>query len=538
MLKNKPCYVSVNMCFNVYPDMQQIKGVVAAGHVATANAGKQILEAGGNAVDATIASAFAGCVAEPLLTGLGAGGFMMIHDAKSTKQELLDFTVVMPGKGLSSKPAKLRPTPVDFGDTIQMFHGGHSSVGVPGFVAGLFEAHRKYGSMPLPELIKPAKELAQKGVEVTRQQAYLIEILFSVVSITKDAKKLFEKNGHRLKEGDKFYMPEIIDTLDDLVRTKGKSFYQGELARQLVEIMQANGGLITKKDLGSYQVLHRRPAEVDYRGYHVATNPPPSSGGALIAHSLSLLSQFDVGSMGWHSPNHLSHLLEVMLSTSETRENLFNKNMNDEDILERLLASEVIRHSSKKISSRLGNTTHLSIIDSKGNAVSMTSSNGSGSGVAVPGTGILLNNILGEEDLNPHGFHNNPTGMRMTSMMSPTIVSEDGQVKLSVGSAGSNRIRSAVLQVISAVLDFEMTVDAAIDAPRMHTEGISSSVELERGIPADAIKKLTQDGHQVSLWKEKNLFFGGVQAVSRDIKTGELKGAGDPRRGGVAMVAN
>src|SRR4051812_27937089 len=142
--------------------MSKVKGVVAAGHPATAEAGKQILEAGGNAVDAAIAAAFAGCVSEPLLTGLGAGGYMLIHDAKTQKQDLLDFTVVMPGKNLGRKPAKLTPTPVDFGGTIQMFHGGHSAVGVPGFVAGLCAAHKKYGSLPLSELIKPAEIIAKK----------------------------------------------------------------------------------------------------------------------------------------------------------------------------------------------------------------------------------------------------------------------------------------------------------------------------------------------------------------------------------------
>jgi gamma-glutamyltranspeptidase/glutathione hydrolase len=167
----------------------------------------------------------------------------------------------------------------------------------------------------------------------------------------------------------------------------------------------------------------------------------------------------------------------------------------------------------------------------------MTSSNGSGSGVAVPNTGILLNNILGEEDLNPHGFHKNPAGMRMTSMMSPTIGVKKGEAVLAIGSAGSNRIRSAVLQVISAIFDYDMDVAAAIDAPRIHTEGAGFSVEIENGIPKKVTESMAKSGYGLSIWKEKNLFFGGVQAVTRDPKSGELKGAGDPRRGGVAVIA-
>jgi gamma-glutamyltranspeptidase/glutathione hydrolase len=515
--------------------MNKIKGVVAAGHMATANAGKDILEAGGNAVDAIIASAFAACVAEPLLTGLGAGGYMLIHDSKASKQELLDFAVVMPGKNLNKKPAKLTPTPVDFGETIQMFHGGHSSVGVPGFVAGLCEAHAKHGSMPLKELVAPAQSLAKKGVKISKQQQYLIEILFGIVSITPESKKLFIKDGRRLEEGDLYFCPEIVGSLDEIAKTEGKSLYKGRLSDALVNTLQNGGGLITAEDLAAYRVIARKPAHINYRGADVYTNPPPSSGGSLIAHSLSLLSHFDIKKMGWHSQQHLSHLLEVMLNTNEARKAIFDESLHDEDVLEKLLASETIGGSYKKISSRLGNTTHISIIDSKGSSVSMTSSNGSGSGVAVPGTGILLNNILGEEDLNPQGFHKHPIGTRMTSMMSPTIVTRGGQPILSVGSAGSNRIRSAVLQVISNSLDFNMDVQPAINAARIHTEGTGSPVEIEKGVPPIVIEKLAQAGHQISLWKEKNLFFGGVQAVQN--KNGELTGAGDPRRGGVAVIA-
>jgi gamma-glutamyltranspeptidase/glutathione hydrolase len=155
----------------------------------------------------------------------------------------------------------------------------------------------------------------------------------------------------------------------------------------------------------------------------------------------------------------------------------------------------------------------------------------------VPKSGILLNNILGEEDLNPNGFHKNTAGVRMTSMMSPTIVSNNSEAVLAVGSAGSNRIRSAIIQVISAILDFNMDVETAINSPRIHSEGAGFSVEIENGVPKNVAQKMAESGHSLSIWKEKNLFFGGVQAVTRDIKTGELKGAGDPRRGGVAVVA-
>lgn len=515
------------------------RGVVAAGHVATAEAGKQVLEADGNAVDAALASAFAACISEPLLTGIGAGGYMLVHDSKSGQQTLFDYAVMMPGKGRKTsdnQQVQMTPTPVDFGGTIQMFHGGHAAVGVPGFVAGLVSAHQRYGRMPLHELVKPAQALAKKGVKVTKQQAYLIEILSGVIAITPDALALFSKDGQLLREDDTFYMPDIGGTLDEIAKTNGQSLYTGDLSHLLLDVMNG-GGLITKEDLENYKVIERKPATINYRGAKISTNPPPSSGGALIAHSLRLLEHFDVKSMGWHSPDHISHLLEVMFATSETRKSHFDEYAHDENILERLLADELLQEGREKIYNRLGNTTHISVIDSEGNAVSVTSSNGAGSGVAVPGTGILLNNILGEEDLNPKGFHVHPAGHRMTSMMSPTIVTQDGKVRLSVGSAGSNRIRSAILQTISSVLDFDMSIKEAIEAPRIHTEGHAQIVELEHGIASEAVSQLSGAGHQISLWKEKNLFFGGVQGVTCDPRNGELNGAGDPRRGGVAVTA-
>jgi gamma-glutamyltranspeptidase/glutathione hydrolase len=518
--------------------MSRIKGVIASGHEATANAGRQILESGGNAVDAAVACAFAGAVAEPLLTGLGAGGYMLVHSANSGQQELFDFAITVPGKGLSKdklSDLEMTPVTVDFGTAVQIFHGGYASIGVPGFVAGLCAAHKKYGKLPIGELVKPAQELAKMGVKVTRQQDYLIEILTGIVAITPQANKLFHRGGKLLKEGSSFFSPDLSGTLEEIAKTDGASYYHGDIANLIVKEMQKGGGLITAQDLASYEVVSRKPLEVGYRGRKIITNPPPSSGGSLIAHSLSLFSKFNLGSMGWHSPEHISHLLEVMLATNDVRKSYFDKSLHDEDVLEKLLADEMISQGSRKVSSHLGNTTHISVIDSHGNAVSMTSSNGTSSGVVIPGTGIFLNNILGEEDLNPDGFHKHAAGHRMTSMMSPTIVIENGQPRLSIGSAGSNRIRSAVLQVISAVLDFDMDVEPAINASRIHTEGVGSAVEIEKGIPAAAVEKLVQAGRQISLWKEKNLFFGGVQAVQN--KGGELSGAGDPRRGGVAVIA-
>lgn len=519
------------------------RGVVAAGHADSARAGAVILEAGGNAVDAAVATALAACVAEPFLIALGAGGFMLVHDEKSGKQTLFDFFISMPGQGLEqSQRAELVPTPVDFGETTQMFHGGHASVGVPGFVAGIFEAHERYGSLPFKELIIPAKDLAKNGVTLTKQQGFLVEILGNIMKLSPDAEKLFFPNGTALRESDSFRHPDIITTLDELASHGAESFYRGELADQIVAELDRHGGYVTSTDMADYRVIERKPVSMDYRNHTILTNPPPSSGGALLTHTLHLLSRKDLSQIGWHSYDHLKFLIEAMASTNAVRRALFNDRVHEEDVLDGLLAEEMLQTDHQDLVSRLaaqkpgsnwlGNTTHISVMDGQGNAVSMTCSNGSGSGIAVPGTGILLNNILGEEDLNPAGFHQSPIGQRLTSMMSPTIVLRDGRPDLVLGSAGSNRIRSAILQVVSNVLDYRLSIAEAVEAPRLHVE--AADVELEGGVPATVSKRLTREGYPIHQWKERNLFFGGVQAVG--MHDGTFSGAGDARRGGVAVV--
>jgi len=285
-------------------------------------------------------------------------------------------------------------------------------------------------------------------------------------------------------------------------------FYRGDVAAAVCDWLCARGGTLTRDDLAGYGAIEREPVRIGYRGREILTNPPPSAGGTLLAYALALLDRGP-------APPRLADVIAAMAAAQSERTPEFVDGLNEDGFLERFLAT------------RLGSTTHISVIDAEGRACSATCSNGEGSGVVVPGTGMHLNNMMGEEDLNPLGFHRHPAGRRMPSMMAPSMVMSGGEVELVLGSAGSNRIRSALLQTIVGVVDHGMHVRAAVDAPRVHFE--DGVVFAEPGID---LGELDTDARVVR-FGALNLFFGGVQAAQRRGET--LSGAGDPRRGGVAV---
>ncbi|MGZ4191572.1 MAG: gamma-glutamyltransferase family protein [Solirubrobacteraceae bacterium] len=489
-------------------------GVVAAGHPGSARAGADVMLAGGNAVDAALAAMLASFACEPLLTGLGAGGYMLVV-APDQEPALLDFFVEAPGRG-SALPqrSELIPVPVSFGDAVQMFHVGAASVGTFGMPAGVCEAARRFGRVPLERLVGPAVALAREGVPLNPQQAYIIEILGGIVTSTPEAAALFAPNGRLLRAGERLRQPELGDALERLGAEGSRPFYEGDIGGAIAGWLSERGGLVTKEDLAAYQVVDREPLRVSYRGREVLTNPPPSAGGILIARALAMLD-------GAASPPSIVQVVEVMERTQSERTPDFLAGLDDPEFVRAFLARPV---------GRLGSTTHIAALDRDGWACSVTCSNGSASGVIVPGTGVHLNNMLGEQDLNPLGFHRHPAGRRMPSMMSPTIVLRDTRAELAVGSAGSNRIRSAVLQTIIRSIDDGLEAQEAVEAPRVHFE--DGMVYTEPGVD---VSVLEDAGREVSPFRERNLFFGGAQAASLDPTEG-FSGGGDPRRGGAAIV--
>jgi gamma-glutamyltranspeptidase/glutathione hydrolase len=489
------------------------RGVVAAGHPETARAGADVLRAGGNAVDAAVAAVLASLAAEPLLTGLGAGGYMLVA-LPGAEPRLLDFFVEAPGRGADPDArAELVPISVSFGDAVQVFNVGPASVGTYGVPAGLADAAARFGSLPLTELAAPAVALARDGLPVNAVQAYVIEILGEIATSTPECAALFAPEGRLLRAGDTFRNPDLAAALELLGRAGAAPFYTGEVAAAVIQWLDGRGAMLTADDLAAYRVVDREPVRVAYRARDVITNPPPSAGGMLIAYTLALLERSA-------EPLTPARLVDVMAAAQAERTPEFLDGLDDPGFLDRFLAS------------RLGSTTHVSVLDAGGGACSVTCSNGEGSGIVVPGTGLHLNNMLGEQDLNPLGFHRHPPGRRMPSMMSPTMVLGEAGPELVLGSGGSNRIRSAIIQAIVNVLDRGMDVAAAVRAPRLHFE--DGIVYAEPGVEAE---DLGRGDAALARFRDLNLFFGGVHAVARDPATGELSGGGDPRRGGSVEVA-
>jgi gamma-glutamyltranspeptidase/glutathione hydrolase len=505
-----------------------MRGVVAAGHPLTAKAGADVLRAGGNAVDAAVACVLMSFVTESPLTGPGAGGFMLVHTAGG-EDHLLDFFVAAPGKGLDKlEPAALEPIDVEFAaEAVQRFNIGPSSCGVYGTTLGLTEALDRFGTAALADLVAAPVAVARGGHELTPIQAYLVRILGPILVSRPEGQAIYAPRGRLLGEGETIRFPELGDLLERLGAEGAAHLYTGDTAAQVADYVLERGGLLTREDLASYRVVEREPARAHYRGRDVLTNPPPSSGGILIAYSLDLLERLS-------RPGDLRALVEVMDTTNRARTEDFVTGLHHEGYLERFMAKEQLESAAHDVGSRLGSTTHASVLDADGVCASVTCSNGSCSGVIVPGTGLHLNNMLGEEDLNPLGFHRHEPGLRIPSMMAPTVVLREGEPEVALGSAGSNRIRSAILQTILGIVDSGLGAQEAVERPRLHYEG--DAVEAEPGVDEEALRALERDGWKVQRWRERNLYFGGVQAVARDRESGKLSGGGDPRRGGEAIA--
>ncbi|MDQ3729398.1 MAG: gamma-glutamyltransferase [Actinomycetota bacterium] len=502
------------------------RGVVAGGHPATAEAGAWALRQGGNAVDAAVAAVLTSFAAESALTGLGAGGYMLVHDSQGS--EVIDFFVEAPGRVGTTRRSELIPAPVQFTDAVtQVFNVGAASCGVPGTAAGLEVALKRSGSMQIADLVTPAISAARDGVALNATQAYLFQILAPILTHEPEAAEIYAPGGTLLREGELFRFPDLAGALELLAAEGSAPFYTGDVARKVSDWVLERGGTLASDDLAAYAPIVREPVVARFRDREIVTNPPPSSGGILIAFALELMER--LGSAG------LDETVAVMAAAQEARAEGFATDLSRESFAAEFLDAGRLDRAAQVASSRLGSTTHITAVDSEGRCASVTCSNGTGSGLIVPGTGVHVNNMLGEEDLNPRGFHLWDPGSRLPSMMAPTVILRDGELEAGLGSAGSNRIRSAIVQTILRLLVDGLDATAAVTAPRVHFEG--GALQAEPGADSEALARLEARGVPVERWADINPFFGGVQAVARDPATGVLNAAGDPRRSGSVAFA-
>ena len=511
-------------------------GAISAGDVQTAQAGAEILKAGGNAFDAVLAALFASTIAEPVLSSLAGGGFLLAAP-KSGPATLYDFFAHTPRRKRTE--VDFHPVLADFGTVTQEFHIGMGSIATPGIVKGAFEAHRELGRLPMSEIVQPAIDLARDGLELSPLQAYIFEVVEPIYMSTPECREQYaspSKPDALIGAGERMAVPAKADFLDALAREGDDLFYRGEVAATVARDCEDKGGHLDRADFENFQVIKREPLLVEYGHARILTNPPPSVGGILIAFALNLIKDTGLGAHAFGSFEHLDQLARVMALTNQARvESGLNQCPHDGS--RKLLDAAFIERYRQEV---LGTpkahrgTTHISVIDRAGNAASLTVSNGEGSGYIAPNTGVVFNNMLGEEDINPEGFHQWPEDTRMSSMMAPSLLQHEDGMSIALGSGGSNRIRTAILQVLLDVLEFGQHIEEAVTRPRIHFE--RGQLNVEAGFGEGVGQELSQAFENCKLWDDQNLFFGGVHAVEYNARTGALSGGGDPRRGGAAIV--
>ncbi|MGI9383586.1 MAG: gamma-glutamyltransferase [Methyloligellaceae bacterium] len=502
------------------------KGVVAAGHQLTADAAAEILGDGGNAFDAALAGMMMACVPEVVFASIGGGGFLMAHVAETGGTQLFDFFAQTPRRKRAESELDFYEITADFGPAAQEFHIGAGSTAVPGFAQGLFAVHERLCRLPMARLAAPAAKAARDGVTLTDFHAYLFTIVAPILTASEGARGIFAPEGHLLEGGETYRNPDFAETLEALAEEGPRLFTEGEVARAIAAESQEHGGHLSLEDLGAYRVETREPLIWRHGDATVALNPAPAASGALVAFGLGLLE----GLTGdGQAPGPLE-LAATMAETNRARAKQGNAlaSLTDPDVIAQHLAQLAAHAPATR------GTTHISVIDGEGNAAAATITNGEGNGYMLNRFGFMLNNMLGEEDLNPNGFHGWQPDTRLSTMMAPTIVrAADGSIT-AMGSGGSNRIRTAILQVIVNLLDHGLTLDAAVDAARLHVEK-TGQLSFEDQLAPDARAALLATYPDAHAWPEPNLFFGGVHTARRHAD-GRLEGAGDPRRCGVAIL--
>lgn len=532
--------------------VQARHGMVVTTNALASDVGRDILEKGGNAVDAAVAVGFALAVLHPAAGNIGGGGFMLIHDQTSGLDTSIDFREKAPAAASRNMYLDEQGNVVPDRSTI-----GYLASGVPGSVAGLYMASRKYGKLSWRELLEPAIGLARDGFPVSRVFSHSLKSSAPLLSRFPESKRIFLRNGDFYREGEIFRQPELAETLERIARQGAPGFYEGRVAQMIVQDMQAHGGLITREDLKNYRAKEREPVRGTYRGYQVASMGPPSSGGIILLEMLNMLEPYSIGRLGFHSSRSAHLMVEVMRRAFADRAEF----LGDPDFtplpVQQLLSKKYAQHRDDSIldawaspSSFISHghpagaesmqTTHYSVIDSQGNGVAVTTTinGGYGAGVTIKGAGFLMNNEMDDFSSKP-GVPNmygliqgeaNAVGpeKRPLSAMTPTFVLHQGKLFMVLGSPGGPTIINTVLQIIVNVIDFKMNIQEAVDAPRFHHQWLPDQIKAEPyTFSLDTLQALQRMGHHIKQVEA----IGDAHCILVDPESGALLGAADPRRG-------
>ncbi len=541
---------------DIYTPVQGKSAMVVTGESTAASIGLDILKKGGNAVDAAVTVGFVMAVTLPQAGNIGGGGFMLVYSAKTGEVVAIDYRERAPA--LASRDIFLDK---DGNPDNGLSRFSHISAGVPGTVAGLAMALSKYGTISLSEALKPAIKIAEEGLKVTPAFSNAIKSQASRLKEHPSSRALFFKaDGSFYEPGDIFIQKELSETLKMVAEEGIHAFYEGKIADLIVAEMESNGGLITREDLKNYEPVVREAVKGTYRGYDIYSMSPPSSGGIHIVQILNILEAYDMASLGHNSAASIHYMTEAMKRAYADRSRYLGDpdfvNVPVEGLIDKEYAAKLRSGISSKAASdskeispgrppgyESSETTHFSVADSEGNAVSNTYTiNFSfGSGIAVKGAGFLLNNEMDDFSAKPgvpnaYGLIGGAANAiepkkRMLSSMSPTIVLKEDKPFIITGSPGGSRIITTTLQVIMNVIDYGMNIQEAVNAPRVHHQWLPGELRVEEGLSADTIKILTGMGHNVRV-KDT---MGAASSILVDTKGGIIHGAADPRRSGVAV---
>jgi len=524
-------------------------GMVAAAHPLAAQTGVEILQKGGNAIDAAVATAFALNAVEPNASGIGGGGFMLIRFAETGEVIVLDYREVAPGASTKDMFGS------EEASTEAWSNEGGKAVGVPGTLMGLKKALDDYGTMTLEDVMTPAMNYMENGFEITETFSKMINDNYEKLTNWNDPFEIaYLKDGLPLETGDTLIQKDLANTYREILDKGIEHLYGGELGQKIVDAVQAQDGILELQDLKEYQPRILEPITGDYRGYDIFSMPPPSSGGTHLIQILNIMENFDIANMNYHGPTRISVMAEAMKMAFADRAKYMGDPAFATDMpLEGLTSKEyaksladqiVIKEPKMEVPAgepagyEHHSTSHISVIDAEGNAVALTQTINYffGSGVIVPDVGVIMNNEMDDFAKSPDSPNAPEPGKIPLSSMSPTIIEKDGEPFMILGTPGGTRIFTAMTQIISNVVDFGMSMDEAIEAPRMHCYswgGEARPIYVESRIPAITIEALRALGNEVEVRGAHDLYFGGAQGIM--LKNGVLFGGGDSRRDGVAV---